>query len=267
MASICRGVNRVCTEQWPFHRTIRAFLRASGHDHLVERHAERVRRVAAEMLVGEEEDLLAALPRPLEGGRGVRRGAHHAAALAAERLDGRSGVDVGDRDDRAQTHLLEIVPGELEVLGIGHIRHRTAGRQVRENDLLMVAAQHVGAFRHEMDAAEHDELGVRVAAHLPRELEGVAGVVGEPDHLVALVVMAEDHQPAAEPLFGGGEAGVHLLVGQPEIPLGERLALTEVFLFVLRQDRQQHGRRRACALVKLFSIQGREKAKLQKPTS
>ena len=62
----------------------------------------------------------------------------------------------------------------------------------------MRRAQHVGALGHEVDAAEDDELGVRVLADLPRELERVAGVVGELDHLVALVVMAEDDEAAAE---------------------------------------------------------------------
>ena len=69
----------------------------------------------------------------------------------------------------------------------------------------MVGAQHVGAFGHEVHAAEHDELGVGMLADLPRELERVAGVVGELDHLVALVVMAEDHEPAAERRLGGGD--------------------------------------------------------------
>ena len=57
------------------------------HDHLVERHAHLVGGVAAEMLIGQEQDLLAALPRPLQRRRGVRRGADDAAVLAAERLD------------------------------------------------------------------------------------------------------------------------------------------------------------------------------------
>ena len=60
----------------------------------------------------------------------------------------------------------------------------------------MGRAEDVGAFRHEMHAAEDDELGVRMLADLARKLERVACVVGELDDLVALVVMAQDDQAA-----------------------------------------------------------------------
>ena len=66
------------------------------------------------------------------------------------------------------------------------------------------------------------------------ELVGVAGVVGELDHLVALVVMPEDDQPAAERALRGGDAAVHLLVGQADVPLGQRLTLGDVRLLVRR---------------------------------
>ena len=59
------------------------------HDHLVERHAQLVGGVAAEMLIRQEQDTLAALPRPPQRRRGVRRRADDAAMLAAERLDRR----------------------------------------------------------------------------------------------------------------------------------------------------------------------------------
>ena len=108
-AWICAAVNRTWTEQCPFHRIIRARfsvfrieaaedLVRIPHDHLVERDAHLVGGVAPEMLIGEEEDLLAALERPLQRRRGVRRGADGAAALADERFDRRRGVDVGHRD-------------------------------------------------------------------------------------------------------------------------------------------------------------------------
>ena len=98
-------------------------------------------------------------------------------------------------------NLLKIAPAHLELLGLGHVGHRAAGGQVRQNHLLMIGAQHVGAFGHEVHAAEHDELGVGMRRHLLRELVRVAGVVGELDHFVALIVMAEDHEPAAERAF------------------------------------------------------------------
>ncbi len=75
---------------------------------------------------------------------------------------------------------------------------------------------------------------------LLRELVRIAGVVGELDDLVALIVMAEDDEPAAERGSGGGDARVHLLVGQTEVALGQRLALGEVLLLVRRENWQQH---------------------------
>ena len=75
MFSICRTVKRVWTEQWPFHRIIRARFDGLGleaapdlvripHDHLVERHAHLVGGVAAEMLIGQEQDRARRAPTP-----------------------------------------------------------------------------------------------------------------------------------------------------------------------------------------------------------
>ena len=50
-----------------------------------------------------------------------------------------------------------------------------------------------------------------------RELERVAGVVGELDDFVALVVVAEDDQAVAERGLGGGDPDVHLRVRQAQV--------------------------------------------------
>ena len=105
----------------------------------------------------------------------------------------------------------------------------------------MVGAQHVGTLRHEVHAAEDDEFGVRMTADLLRELVGVAGIVGVLDHLVALVVMTENHQSTAERRPGRGDALIHLRVGQPDVAIRQRLALGQMFLLVGGQDGQQHG--------------------------
>jgi len=113
----------------------------------------------------------------------------------------------------------------------------------------MAGAEHVGALGHEVHAAEDDELGVGMLADLLRQLEGIAGVVGELDDFVALVMMTEDDQPRAERAFGGGDAQVHVLVGQTEVRVRQRLALADVRLLVVGQQRNQHGPRarlRAC---------------------
>ena len=76
----CCTVKRSCTEQWPFHSNSLAASASSAasppsnslripDDHLVERHAHLVGRVAAQMLVGQKQDALALLPRPLRGRR------------------------------------------------------------------------------------------------------------------------------------------------------------------------------------------------------
>ena len=137
-------------------------------------------------------------------------------------------------------HLLEIGPALLELIRRGHVGHRAAGGEIGQDHLLMRAAEHVGALGHEVHAAEDDELGVGMLADLAGELVGVADVVGELDHFVALIVVTEDHQAAAERRLGRGDAAVHLLVGQAEIALGQRLPLGDVLLLVFGQQRNQH---------------------------
>ena len=80
------------------------------------------------------------------------------------------------------------------------------------------------------------------------ELPRVADVVGELDDLVALVVMAEDHEPPAERPARGGDAAIHLLDGEAEVAVRQRLPLADVLVLVLRQERTSSRRiaMRAC---------------------
>ena len=73
------------------------------HHHLVERDAHLVGGVAAEVLVGQEQNLLAARERPLQRRHRVRRRADGAAALADERFNRRRRVDVRHRHDAARS--------------------------------------------------------------------------------------------------------------------------------------------------------------------
>ena len=73
------------------------------------------------------------------------------------------------------------------------------------------AGQDVRGLGHEVDAAEHDEVGLRTRGGELGQLEGVAGEVRVPDHLVPLVVMAEDDQAAPQRLPGLQDAGLDLL--------------------------------------------------------
>ena len=226
------------------------------HHHLVERHAHLVGRVAPQVLVGQKDDLLAALPGPRQRGGGVRRSADDAPVFTDERLDGRRGVDVRDWNNRGPAkaghyaylplprylpvpavptsqHLPQFVPARLELLGFGHVGHRATGREVGQHHLLVRCAQHVGALGHEVHAAEHDELGVGMGRHPLRQLVRIADVVGEANDLVALIVMTEDHQPRSERGFGRGDAAIHLLVAKADVPLRQRLPLGQVALLVV----------------------------------
>src|SRR5262249_26525551 len=187
------------------------------YDHFVEWNAHLVGRVPAEMLIGQKENFLAALPRPFQRRRGVRRCADDTTTLAAKRFNGRCGVDVSNWNDLSladngirvgASHRSAIVakaddirqfaPAHLELLGLGHVRHRTTGRQIRKDHLLVIGAQDISALGHEVHAAEHDELGIRMLSYMTRELVRIAGVISELDHFVALIVMTKNHETSPE---------------------------------------------------------------------
>ena len=113
-ASTCAGLNRWCTEQWPFHSRKVASLTSRSSSppsswrgsqtrmsRLVVTH--RVAGVAAEVLVREEEHLVAACEGPLEHRARVRRRAHGAAVAADERLQRGRRVHVRDRARRGRS--------------------------------------------------------------------------------------------------------------------------------------------------------------------
>ena len=76
------------------------------------------------------------------------------------------------------------------------------------------------------------------------ELERIAGVVGEADHFIALVVVAENNQAVAESGPGRANAQRHLLVLKIEVGVRQRLALVKRRLLDLVKNRQKchrHG--------------------------
>ena len=87
--------------------------------------------------------------------------------------------------------------------------------------------QDVGAFGHEVDAAEHDVVGARMVGDGAGELERIAGVVREPDHFIPLIVMAENDEALAKGRARRGNAQRHLIIRQPEVRLWQRLALVD----------------------------------------
>ncbi len=110
------------------------------------------------------------------------------------------------------------------------------GREVGQQHLLVRRAEDVGALRHEVDAAEHDVIGLVTRRRRLRELERVADRVGELDDFVALVVMPEDHQARAQGGLGRRDPHVHLGVRQAEVLVGQRLPLREPGALEVGQD-------------------------------
>ena len=73
---------------------------------------------------------------------------------------------------------LERLPRLLHRVEVGHVGHGAAGVQVGQQHRLVVAGEDVGRLGHEVDAAEHDVLGVGPGAGQHRQPEGVAPGVG-----------------------------------------------------------------------------------------
>jgi hypothetical protein len=130
----------------------------------------------------------------------------------------------------------QLAPADLELVGRGHVGHRAAGREIRQHHLLVRRPHDVGALGHEVHAAEDDVLGGGLRGGQARQLQRVAGEVGELDDLVALVVVAEDDDALAERPLRGGDPLVHLVVGQAEVALGQRLALADAGLLDVGQE-------------------------------
>ena len=106
----------------------------------------------------------------------------------------------------------QLLPRRLDRLLVGHVGHRAAGREVRQDDVLLRTGQDVGRLGHEVHAAEHDRLGVGLGEGGVGELERVAHEVGVLHDLVALVEVPEDDDALAELLLGRPDAGVQLVV-------------------------------------------------------
>ena len=153
----------------------------------------------------------------------VRRRAHGAAVPSDERLQRGGGVHVGDRHqlldvgDRGQG-----VPRLFDRVDVGHVGHGATGVEVGEDHLLVVGGEDVGRLGHEVHTAEHDVVGGAVVGRQPGQPEGVAPGVGPAHDLVALVVVAEDHQPRPERRLGRRDPCGQGVVGCAGVALGER---------------------------------------------
>ncbi len=152
--------------------------------HVLARQPLAVRDVPPEVLVRIEDDPLAALERPVEDARRVRRRADNTAVAPRERLELRVGVHVRHRDGgNRQVPRFEILPRRLDQTAIRHVRHGAAGALVRVVHLLVRAREHPRRLDHEAHAAEDDHLRFVLRARRTAELERVSAEVGEPDDL------------------------------------------------------------------------------------
>jgi hypothetical protein len=219
--STCCGWNIWCTAQ--DHPGGADLLRGEAthglaeipHHHLLQRDAHLVRGPAAQVLVREEQHLLAARESPGEHARGVGGGADDAAVLAAERLQVGSRVDVGDRGDElvGVQHAAELFPALAHLDQVGHVRHLAARGEVRQHHGALAVGDDVRDLGHEVHAAEHDELGIELR-RLAREAQRIALEVRVLVDLGALVVMAQHDQALAQDLLGRSDPGVALDVVQ-----------------------------------------------------
>jgi hypothetical protein len=127
------------------------------------------------------------------------------------RLDGGRGVDV--RHHKAAGVLL--APG-THVFGRHGVGQRAPGPQVGQQDGALGGEQ-LGRLGHEMDAAEHDHVGV-AAGREAGQGEGVADVVGHVLDPRQLVIVGQQHGVAllsqeahlCRPLFERGPRGYTL---------------------------------------------------------
>ena len=115
-----------------------------------------------------------------------------------------------------ETEAFQGLPAGFDLGDFGHIGHGAAGVEVGQDHLLAIVAEHVGALGHEMHAAENNVLRFSFGGDFG-ELVAVAGEVGEANHFVALVVVAEQDGRGAEVRACLGDAGVHGVVGKREV--------------------------------------------------
>ena len=134
---------------------------------------------------------------------------------------------------------MDLVPGGVDVVGVGHVGHRAAGGHVRQHHADVLGREDVGRFGHEVDAAEEIVLGLCLLGGVLAELEAVAGEVGELDDLVALVVVAEDDEPLAEDGASGADAAVRLVGAHLEVGAGNVLLPADEGRLLDERDRDE----------------------------
>src|SRR6516225_842226 len=130
----------------------------------------------------------------------------------AEGLNVGCRVHVRNGNDCAGYSALKVFPACLDLIKAGHIRHRATGAHVWQNNLLVIGAQDIGAFGHEMDTAKNDVFGILPACGPLGELERISPHVGELDYLISLIMMPQDYQSPAEYVASIQDSSVQISV-------------------------------------------------------
>ncbi len=171
------GVLRLELEQFGFAERLMHDAHARPQQHVA---AQLTLQISAQMLVRAKDDLLIGrdLRQDLFGG-------------------GRRHDDVGQRlhlgrtVDVAQRNMIGMRLAERLELGRGATVLQAASRvHVRQHDNL-VRGQNFRRFRHEADAAERDDIRVRLR-RLARQLQRIPDEIGQVLNLGRLVVMSQD---------------------------------------------------------------------------
>ena len=139
--------------------------------HLLESETELNAGVSAQMLVGEEQNLVRPFQSPAHDGPSVRGRTDRPVMASTECFDAGGRIHVGDRGDLFRRDPLEFFPAGLHLVQRRHVCHRATRVQVRQGHFLVGRTQDVGAFRHEMDAAKHDVFGVSLSGSPLGKLE------------------------------------------------------------------------------------------------
>ena len=153
--------------------------------------------------------------------------------LAAESFDGRRRIDVGHRRYTAIRFIVahtitrniignarahQLLPAVFDLRNFRHVGHGASGIEIWKDDNLAGAGEYIGALGHEMHAAKNNVFAGGPGGLL-RQLVRVSAKVGEANHFVALIMVAEDDGIAAQYFSGGTNAIVQRVVGQDEIIL------------------------------------------------
>jgi hypothetical protein len=85
-------------------------------------------------------------------------------------------------------------PGILHIGAVGHLRQRAPRLQIGQQHDLIWLRENVRRLGHKVHAAKDNVFGILAISRIAGQLERVAAKVGKLDHIIPLVVVAQDHK-------------------------------------------------------------------------